>query len=64
MEGRYNDDTIMSMFNELSDFKKISPMLIQKRYGLNEESAHKICCKIWLLRNIEARNLAKGIEYR
>lgn len=63
MEGRCSDDIIMNIFIELSEFKKISPSLIQKRYGLNEESSQKICNKIWILRYIQARNLAKGIEY-
>jgi len=62
MQSGYDEETIIKMFHELNHFKKISSCLIQKKYGLNEHMAYEICCKIWLLRNIEARNLAKCIE--
>lgn len=56
------EDITLRAYNEFNNFKRISPALLQRRYGINEECAYKICCKIWLLRNIEARNMAKGIE--
>lgn len=62
MDGRCDEYNVVNIFNELNDFKKISPCLIQKRYGLNEEMSSKICWKVLLLRNIEARNSAKSIE--
>jgi len=63
MDRRCDDDFLVKIYDDLSQFRKISPTLIEKKYGMNEESAYKICCKIWLMRNIEARNLAKSIEY-
>ncbi len=47
---------------ELIDFKKISPILIMKKFKLSHDIAEKICLMIWLDQHLEARKMALGIE--
>jgi hypothetical protein len=47
---------------EMQSFLKISPILIMKKYNLNEDLSMKICQHIWLNRHLEARKLTRTIE--
>lgn len=50
-------------YHELKEFRHISTALIMKRYKLTEDKAARLCHKICLIRHLEARALAKEVEY-
>ncbi len=49
-------------FTDLASFKKISPILIMKKYHLSEDLAKKICQNVWLRQHKEAREMARSVE--
>lgn len=62
IEMNNNEKMIELVYNKIGHFKKISPMLVMKKFKLSEEIAKIICQKIWLINHIEAKRLAKDVE--
>jgi ribosomal protein S25 len=62
MDTVFIEDLSDRAYTELKKFKKISTILVMKKYQLNEDAARKICQNVWLRQHIEAREMAKGIE--
>jgi len=56
------DNFIEKIRNELKNNRKISPILVMKKYRLSEDMATKVCQNIWLNQHLEARKMALGIE--
>jgi len=52
------------VYKEIGQFRKISCILIMKKFKLSEDISQYICQKIWLRNHLEARKMAKDLEYR
>ena len=42
--------------------RKITPVMLMRKFKLTYQVCHKLCCKVWLKNNIEAKNLASDLE--
>lgn len=62
MDGELVMGLTERVYIELKGFRKISPLLVMKKYKLSEDLASKICRDIWLKQHLEAREWAKDIE--
>lgn len=47
----------------LNEFRRVTPCLFMRRFSLSLDGATKLCAKIWLRQHLEARKLAKEVEY-
>jgi len=62
MGNSINNINIEKIYQELNILNRFSPSLIMRKYNLTSDLAEKIDHKVRLMRNLEARKLAKIIE--
>lgn len=58
------EEYVESAWKILHEFKRITPALIMRKLHVNGETANKICQKVWLRQNREARKIIKELELR
>lgn len=56
------EDYIQKAWNLLKEFRRITPLLIARKFKLRLEYAQKVCQHVWLRQHITARQAAVGLD--
>jgi hypothetical protein len=56
------DNLEESVYGLLDEFRRVTPLLVMRRFKVSGQCAQKLCYKVWNRQALEAREYMKALE--